>query len=708
MVLKVYRENGTAIQNIKSATYKASVNSGTDLRPGCVASAYITIEVFGSQNTAPTVGEALTCYQVDQFGVETNLGIFYAEPAIESKTTYTITAYDTVNKLNADYSSHLASIQSSFPMTLADIVTDACNVAGVTCIPEDMPLYELEINSFYADGLTCRDILSYAAEINGQFVFADVAGIVTFSWYDDIRSGIKIYPTSGIEDDTTLIAYKQNGLEYGKYEIAPPSCVAVKPSDVEGAAYIYPDTSEEAYAEDTNGDGNIVLYNLSAVDSGNGNIIINSGVTAIEVFGNVNLEATGGGSTDDALVISGNLLLTGASPETYNAVAETVYAAMQAIPDYRPSRAKLFPKESPFIVGEIVEVTDSQGVSFYLPIMSLTISDEATEVEATGNETRSDKSPVEKSLANLAANIVQINRLKVGWAEIDEAIINTVEANELKSSDFRQSNDGIFAQEGMAIDLGEKTIKAEDFAVDAKGKMYSSAADISGFEFSQSEIYTNTILQGGAAESDYTMYGKIAYRTLKAVEIVGYTGNTIDARFEYYDGDTLVSFATENFIPVNRFYVPLYTGQASHVKIGLKLGQQTGVTIRARNVTLVTPQLNAPSNAVVDFDGRVSVGSLQIGSTAVTESDLITNTKFNLPANGQETVAIESGTRGVIMFSGYGTGARGLYFFACNSEGTVSLTNAFPATALTLSESSNAISVVSTSSYIAYGLIIYF
>ena len=147
MVLKVYRANNTAIPAVKSVVYKTAVNADVDLRPGCVSSAYITVEVFGAQSTAPAVGEALKCYRLDTNGTETLLGIFYAEPAVSSKKTYTVVAYDAIHKLDVDYSARLADIQSSFPMTLADLVDDVCGVAGVTCDTTNLPLNTLPINA---------------------------------------------------------------------------------------------------------------------------------------------------------------------------------------------------------------------------------------------------------------------------------------------------------------------------------------------------------------------------------------------------------------------------------------------------------------------------------------------------------------------------------------------------------------------------------
>ena len=702
MVLKVYRENNTEIPYVKSVTYKAAVNADVDLRPGCVSSAFIIVDVFGSQSTAPAVGEALTCYRLDEVGNEYLLGTFYAEPAVQSRTTYSITAYDAIHKLDVDYSGRLAEIQENFPMTLGDLVSDVCSVADLDVVVEDMPLYGININAFYANNLTCRDILAYAAELNGQYVLADAFGDVVFSWYYE-ESLYRINPSSGTDGDVSLIAYKQGGLEYAKYTIQPPPAVAVKPSGVDGAAYIYPATVEQAYAEDPLGDGNVVLYNLVASDDGNGNITLSGGISATATGGDVEVEATGGGSVDGALVISGNILLTGASGETYLAVAETIYEAMQEVPAYRPAKANLFPLETPLEIGSVIPVTDSQGVSFYMPIMSMTISNAVTVVEATGNETRVEKNPVEKELANLAADIVQINKLKVDWAEINEAIINTVEANELKSSDFVPANDNIFAESGMAIDLAEKTVKAVDFAVDGDGKLYASAADIAGVQFDAAKVYSNLVWNSAGSQDGYYKYGAIPYRNLVEISISGVTDETIDAKFDYYNGSELVHQAEVEQTTVSPFRIPLYTGDADGVIVFLKvLGGQTA-TIYTRNVVSSTPVMNVPADASVTFGGGIYVdGKLLDASTIVSAK------KFTATANNTTNVSVDTNTCGVIMFSGLGAGARGLYFFACDANGTVYLTTAFAASALTLTAGTNAFTIASTNAYDANGVMINF
>ena len=246
MTSKIVHADLTALDNIRSVIYREQVNAGGGLKPGCVASAYIEVECYGAQSDAPSAGEALTYYQVDGNGTEMFIGVFYTEPSIPTKKTFKFTAYDAVSKLDKPYSERLNAIQSDFPMSVYDLVSDACSVAGVTLGSSSWPLSTMSVEAFYADGLTCRNILQYAAEIAGRFVRCNTAGEIEFAWYTTSTTGIK--PGS----ETGNVPYKQNGLTYDNFTVMSIDAVAIKPAGTEGAAYIYPTSYGNVTATDPN------------------------------------------------------------------------------------------------------------------------------------------------------------------------------------------------------------------------------------------------------------------------------------------------------------------------------------------------------------------------------------------------------------------------------------------------------------------------
>ena len=485
MTSKILRSNNTQMTGIKSVIYKEVVNAGEGLRPGCVASASIEVEVYGPQSDAPVAGEALTYYQVD--GTETLIGTFYAEPSIPTKKTYKFVAYDAVSKLDVGFSERLNAIQSWFestsahyPVTVYDLVSEACSVAGVTLGSASWPLSTQTVEAFYADGLTCRNILQYAAEIAGKFVRCNANGGVVFDWYTTSSYSIK----PGV--DTNAVAYKQDGLSYDNYAVLSVDAVAVRPQGTEGAAYIYPASYSAVTATDPNGDGNIIFQNLTVTDDGDGNLYLSVEATD---DGNANVTISSTVAVSNTFVIGDNLLLTNATANIYNAVAQNLYSVMSALPNYRHATVNLFKNENPFRAGQFVSITDAQGVTFNAPIFEMTVQADGATLRSSGEETYKSTGPtVEKTLANLSSNIVQIDKLKVGWAEIDEAIVRHLEA------------EGIDAD---WINTGSITVTDANGNIIFKADIESKSVQFGGSTASNGEI-NGGVLRGARVISERT------------------------------------------------------------------------------------------------------------------------------------------------------------------------------------------------------------
>ena len=382
-------DNITELGNVKSVVFSETVNSDVNLRPGCVASASIEVEVFNTQANAVAAGDVVYYYQNDKNNTPTLIGKFNCEPSVKTKNSYRFVAYDNAQKLNADFSQWLRANQSNFPKTVKQLVQQACTIAGVTLGSTSWPLSTQNVQAFYADGLTCRDIISYAAEIACKFVRCHTDGKLYFDWYTSNSNSIA--PSAG----TNQYAYKQDGLTYANFTTTALARVAVHPSGEDDVAYIYP------------------------------------------------VNVTSGNTLD----IKDNLLLTGADASFYNSVAQTVYTAMHSLGTYRPMTASLFPRENPFRAGDIVSVTDSQSVTFTAPITGQTVSNSAATLESVGNETYTDYSGSTKGLTQLASDIVRINKLKVDWAEINTAIINYLTAHDVTAQNLTivDENDNVIA-----------------------------------------------------------------------------------------------------------------------------------------------------------------------------------------------------------------------------------------------------------------------
>lgn len=377
----------TELENVKSVEFQEAVNSGEDLRPGCVSSACIEIEVFGTQSQAVSEGDLLYYYQITSDGEQVLIGKFYAKPIIQTKNSYKITAYDAAQNLNAGFSDWLKANQANFPMTVYDIVSAACTVAGVTLGVSAWPLSTETVNAFYADGLLCRDILSYAAEMACCFVRCHTDGNLYFDWYT--ASPYTINPSSG----TDQYAYKQGGLDYANYQTTALARVAVHQPGVENSAYIYPE----------------------------------------------------GVSTGNTLHIRDNLLLTNAPDYFFAGVASNIFSNM--VSAYRPFQVSMFPRENPFRAGDIVTVTDSQGVSFTTVIMCGASSQAVAILSSTGNKEYADTADTVKAINQLASTIQQVSEesntsvsglrseTSALIQQMQEEILSTVSTNYFTNSD---------------------------------------------------------------------------------------------------------------------------------------------------------------------------------------------------------------------------------------------------------------------------------
>ena len=422
-------DNLTELTGVKSVVYKEVTNADVNIRPGCVCSASIEVEVYGTQASAVSAGDTVYYYQIDKNNTQTLIGIFTCEPSIETKTSYKFVAYDNAQKLKADFSQWLQANQSNFPMTVYALVSAACTVAGVTLGSSSWGLSTQNVQAFYSDGITCRDIISYAAEIGCCFVRCHTNGSIYFDWYSSNANTIA--PSVG----TGQYAYKADGLTYANFTTAALDRVAVHPSGEDDVAYIYP----------------------TGVTSGN------------------------------TIHIQNNLLLTGADAAFYNAVAQNVYTVMSALGTYRPMSAILFTRENPFRAGDIVSVTDSQSVSFTSIITGMTVTNSGAVLESTGNETYGEGTGnTQKAITQLASDVVRINKLKVDWADINTAIINYLTANNVTAQNLTivDENGNVLATyDANGITLGNSgEVHAEiDFnsfqLYDRNGNLYTLIGD---------------------------------------------------------------------------------------------------------------------------------------------------------------------------------------------------------------------------------------
>ena len=347
-------KGGEAGSTLKALTLHTAVNAGQEFAIGSAFSDYIEAEIWADPDGSLqiTAGDALTYYRQDDAGNRTKVGVFYAEkPTRTKRNSYKVTAYDTMSKLDADFSGWLHANQAQFPKTIWQLVQLACQRAGVTLASSSLPINgSYSVQAFYADDLTCRQIISWAAEAAGCYAHMNADGKLQFLTYTDKRSTVKITP-DGASNST---AYYADSLSYEDYTVKAIEKVQIRQSDSD-VGVIYPDST-----------------------------------TATNTY-----------------VVQGNLLLTTGTEANLKSVVQNLYNVLKNV-TYTPCKVSV-PSSSGLACGQIVHVKDARGREFDTYLMSATISSGKASFESVGSASRESSSAVNsQSYKNLTGKMLEI------------------------------------------------------------------------------------------------------------------------------------------------------------------------------------------------------------------------------------------------------------------------------------------------------------
>ena len=347
-------KGGEAGSTLKALTLHTAVNAGQEFAIGSAFSDYIEAEIWADPGGSLqiTAGDALTYYRQDDAGNRTKVGIFYAEkPTRTKRNSYKVTAYDTMSKLDADFSGWLHANQAQFPKTIWQLVQLACQRAGVTLASSSLPINgSYSVQAFYADDLTCRQIISWAAEASGCYAHMNADGKLQFLTYSDKRSTAKITP-DGASNST---AYYADSLSYEDYTVKAIEKVQIRQSDSD-VGVIYPDST----------------------------------------------------TVTNTYAVQGNLLLTTGTEANLKSVVQNLYNVLKNV-TYTPCKVSV-PSSSGLACGQIVHIKDARGREFDTYLMSATISSGKASFESVGSASRESSSAVNsQSYKNLTGKMLEI------------------------------------------------------------------------------------------------------------------------------------------------------------------------------------------------------------------------------------------------------------------------------------------------------------
>ena len=512
-------KGGSPGSAVKSLTLHTAVNAGQEFTIGSAFSDYIEAEIWADPGGSLqiTAGDALTYYRKDDAGNRTKVGVFYAEkPTRTKRNSYKVTAYDTMSKLDADFSGWLHANQAQFPKTIWQLVQLACQRAGVTLASSSLPINgSYSVQAFYADDLTCRQIISWAAEAAGCYAHMNADGKLQFLTYTDKRSTAKITP-DGASNST---AYYADSLSYEDYTVKAIEKVQIRQSDSD-VGVIYPDST-----------------------------------TATNTY-----------------AVQGNLLLTTGTEANLKTVVQNLYNVLKNV-TYTPCKVSV-PSSSGLACGQIVHVKDARGREFDTYLMSATISFGKASFESVGSASRESSSAVNsQSYKNLTGKMLEI-KTSVDGLEVKASDLTG------KYTDLKATVDGLSSEVkkdtkitgGGNLILGSESFRNATYDGNASGVAYGDdgSATITNANTNRYFIFNTA---GARITKGVTLCLSVMYKPISGTD-----GLCLSLTYDADNGTSYVpSIKTENQLEIEQTdgwvlrygtWTPSNTGILKTVELG--------------------------------------------------------------------------------------------------------------------------------------------
>jgi hypothetical protein len=427
---KLVRSDGSIIDSsvIISCEFTEEVNCNTNLSFGDVTASELAVEIRATE--AIQQGEVLTYYMIED-GVETLIGEFIAEkPTVASRTTIRFSAYDNISKTEKSFSGWLRDNQALFPMTPMELLSYACSYCGVIYAGGEFPNQNITVNAFYADDITCRQILSWVGALAGRFVRANADGNIELAQYTENLSAGVTYRTG----------------------YANPLNIVV--TDTDGNVVI---TSDDMVVTDDKY-GNVIatIEKISVVDA-DGNVTLAQGVAVPYLQGSLSYETYQTDTiarvqikhSDDDIgviypadtegncyVISRNMILGACSTEDVTAVAQTLYNQLRSV-TYVPFSVTL-PRTLKVRAGEIIGVRDINGHAFISLVMKMNVAANGVTISSTGDKSYGSTAAVSsEKYTNLTGKVLEMSKTVDGLIIKNQSIDGKISGLELTIDSYR-------------------------------------------------------------------------------------------------------------------------------------------------------------------------------------------------------------------------------------------------------------------------------
>lgn len=442
---KLVRSDGSIIDSsvILSCEYTEEVNSSTNLTLGDVTASELSVEILSTQVVQQD--EVLTYYIIED-GVETKIGVFNAEkPTIATRTSMRFSAYDNMAKAEKNFSVWLRENQNLFPMSLLALVNYACSYCGLTLATTDLPHLGAYVNAFYADDITCRQILSWVGSIAGRFIRANAAGEVEFAWYRD-ASNITVQPYKTSTSNGTVSVID------------------------DGEGHLTIESEDITVTDDDNGNLNIIAENMVVLTSDTG-ITLDTYKSFPYFQGNLTYEnyttdpverVRINHSEDDVGVIypeevdgncftiSGNMLLGTFDTDSVRMVATDLYSLLKNV-SYVPCSVTI-PKTIQVRAGDIINIVDSNDRAFSSYVMKVEVTPSGTKLTSTGDKSYGSNAAVaSEKYSNLTGKVLEIQK--------------DIDGLRVKAEDLQGKMSGLeLTTEGIKTYVEETFVSGDEFS----------------------------------------------------------------------------------------------------------------------------------------------------------------------------------------------------------------------------------------------------
>ena len=496
---KLVRSNGSIIDSsvIISCEFTEEVNSNTNLSVGDVTASELTVEILSTDSIQQD--EVLT-YSIIEDGVEIPIGVFNVDkPTVATRTSVRFSAYDNIIKTEKQFSDWLRDNQSLFPMTLLQLVQYACSHCNVVLATTDFPHADLSVNAFYADDITCRQILSWASAIAGRFVRASADGKLEFAWYAD-TTNIQVVPSASAA--TPYVYVSDDGA--GNVSIQSDSLTMSDDGDGNLALMA------EGLDVITN-DGGVTITSEAVIPFYMGKLSYESYSTDLIERVQINHSEGDVGviypadATGNCFTISENMIMGVSDSTSVAQIAADLYAHLKDI-TYVPFNVTI-PRTIRVRAGEIIVITGANGYSFTSYVMKVGVTAGGTTLSATGDKSYGSNAAVSsEKYSNLTGKILRISK--------------TVDGLVVENKDLNGKVSGLeVTTEGLKTYVEEKIADGEESLERYKSEVEQTTTELTA-KFESLDGYRNDtsahIKTGllGYTENNVPVYGmEIGQRT---------------------------------------------------------------------------------------------------------------------------------------------------------------------------------------------------